>query len=339
MNILLTSAGRRSYLINYFKDALKSNGLVYAGNATYTPALHVADKCVITPLIYDDTYISFLLDFSKKNKINAIIPLFDIDLPILAKSKHLFDKQNIKIVVSDPEITDICNDKWKTYLFFRDNAIPTPETYLDLDSAKKSIESKEITYPLIIKPRWGMGSIGIYSADNGEELECFYKKTQKEIFKSYLCFESKIDPAKCIIIQENIDGQEYGLDIINDLEANFITTLIKRKVAMRAGETDIALTVNDPNIFALGKNISEKLRHIANLDTDVIVQNGQPYVLELNCRFGGGYPFSHLAGANLPLAIIKWLTNEDVDNDILEIAFGITGTKDIYPIVLGERYD
>ena len=108
---------------------------------------------------------------------------------------------------------------------------------------------------------------------------------------------------------------------------------------MRGGETDTAVTVYDPDIYALGKTISEKLRHIANLDADVMVQNGQAYVLELNCRFGGGYPFSHLAGANLPLAIIKWLTNETVNDHLFEIEFGITGTKDIHPIILSGKHD
>ena len=118
MNILLTTAGRRSYLINYFKEALAGKGLIYAGNSDYTPALQAADRYVITPLIYDDTYISFLMNFAKQNNIDAIIPLFDIDLPILAKSKDIFDEHNIKVIVSDYKITEICNDKWKTYLFF-----------------------------------------------------------------------------------------------------------------------------------------------------------------------------------------------------------------------------
>ncbi len=85
MNILLSSVGRRSYMVRYFKKALGKNGLVHAGNSVETYAMQVADRSVITPLIYDTTYIDFLFDYCKKNDINAIIPLFDIDLPVLSR--------------------------------------------------------------------------------------------------------------------------------------------------------------------------------------------------------------------------------------------------------------
>jgi len=339
MNILLTSAGRRSYLVSYFKQALGGEGLIYASNSEYTSALQVADEYVLTPLIYDMNYVQFLLDYAKKNNIDAILPLFDIDLPILAKSKDIFARQGIQVIVSNYEVTQICNDKWKTYQFFKEHNIATPETFLDLVSACGAIDDKEIKYPLIIKPRWGMGSIGVHSAETKEELLFFYNKTKDDVFKSYLSFESEIDHEHCVLIQEKIVGKEYSLDIINDLEANFVTTFVKRKIAMRSGETDIAVTEDNSQIFTLGQSVSKRLRHIANLDADVFMKDGKAYVLELNCRFGGGYPFSHLAGANLPLAIIKWLKNKSADDELFQVKFGILGTKEINPIILNKEHD
>ncbi|KZL93682.1 carbamoyl phosphate synthase-like protein [Clostridium magnum DSM 2767] len=98
---------------------------------------------------------------------------------------------------------------------------------------------------------------------------------------------------------------------------------------MRSGETDCAETVSNSVLKDLGKSISEKLRHIANLDMDVFMVDKTPYILEMNARFGGGYPFSHIAGVNLPKAIVNWLQNKDVDKSILTEKIGVFAHKDI----------
>ena len=123
MNILLTSVGRRSYMVNYFKDALKGIGLVHAANSNKTYAMQLADKSLITPLIFDESYIDFLLNYCIENNINAIISLFDIDLPILATHRTQFAQCGIDVLVSDYETTQICNDKWLTYLFLKENRL------------------------------------------------------------------------------------------------------------------------------------------------------------------------------------------------------------------------
>ena len=86
---------------------------------------------------------------------------------------------------------------------------------------------------------------------------------------------------------------------------------------MRAGETDKAITVNSPELREIGHRLGNALRHVANLDCDILERGGKFYVLEMNPRFGGGYPFSQEAGVNLPLAILKWLRGDAVSADLL----------------------
>lgn len=335
MNILLTSAGRRTYLINYFKNVLHGEGLVYASNSIFTYALTQADKYVITPNIYDDGYIEFLLEYCHNENITVIISLFDIDLPILAKHKKRFERSGITVVVSDYSVTQICNDKWQTYNFLNRIGIKQVATYISLDTAKNDLISGKLNFPLILKPRWGMGSIGIYEVDNEIELEVFYKKLQNKIFKTYLKYESVQDPFSCILIQEKIIGQEYGLDIFNDLQSCYVTTIAKKKIAMRAGETDIAEIVDAIHFETLGKKISSSLRHIANLDVDCFVtEEGEIVVLEMNCRFGGQYPFSHLAGVDLPKQIILFIQGQHVNKDLVTPKIGTISCKDLVPVVI-----
>ena len=330
MNILLTSVGRRTYLVKYFKKVLGDSGKVHVSNSSATtPAFTAADKAVVTPLINEKEYIPFLMSYCQENKIDAIIPLFDIDLPVLAENREDFCKLGIQVVVSAKSVIDICNDKAKTYQFLTDNEFHAPRTCTSLEEALSALKNGGIAYPVIIKPRWGMGSIGVFEADNEAELHVLFDKTLKSIRESYLNFESQGKPEEAVIIQEKLDSQEYGLDIINDLNANYKNTIVKLKHAMRAGETDCAETVNHLELKKLGEVISRKLGHIGNLDVDVFMVDGFPYVLEMNARFGGGYPFSHAAGVNLPEAIINWVQGKEAPGSLFRERFGILSHKDI----------
>ena len=129
------------------------------------------------------------------------------------------------------------------------------------------------------------------------------------------------------MIQQCIKGKEYGLDIMNDLQGNHVAVSVKQKLAMRAGETDKAITVDNAEIREIGTTIGKALKHIGNLDCDILEENGEYYVLELNPRFGGGFPFSYEAGVNLPGAIISWAKGENFDTTTLIPRYGETYAK------------
>lgn len=334
MNILLTSTGRRTYMVNYFKDVLLGQGEIHAANSAQTYSLSIADKYVITPLIYDDNYIDFLLNYCINENINAVIPLFDIDLPILSKSKSKFSEHNIEIVVSDSQIIEVCNDKWLTHNFLNKNAFKTPISFIDINDTLNAIKHGLIRYPLIIKPRWGMGSIGIYEAENEEELKILYRKTFRSIENSYLQYESNQELDKSIIIQEKLFGEEYGIDIFNNLSGELLACVPKKKIAMRAGETDSAEIIFNEKLIDIGGKLSSIMKHVGNLDVDCFFHNNEFYILEMNCRFGGQYPFSHLAGVNFPKAVVEMLNNNKVDSTLLTPNYNTIGFKDLVPVTI-----
>ncbi|MBE7053776.1 MAG: ATP-grasp domain-containing protein [Ruminococcaceae bacterium] len=332
MNVLLTSVGRRAYMVKYFKEVLGDNGQVHVCNSDdKTVAFKYADNAVLSPLIYDDGYIDFLLDYCKNNKIDVLISLFDIDLLVLSKNKQEFEKIGTKVIVSDEKVIEICNDKWKTYLFLKEHGFNVPKTYKSLQNAILALDSGQLKYPIIIKPRFGCGSIGMSIAEDEMALLYYYRRNSRVISRSYLKYESSsVDLDEQILYQECLDGQEYGVDIINDLNGNFQNSIIKKKIAMRAGETDIAHIAKNDIIFDETKKLAQKMKHIANMDCDVFLVDGKPYILEMNARFGGGYPFSHLAGCNLPLAIVNWAENMPVEKEILETKKDIMAYKELF---------
>lgn len=329
MNILLTSVGRRAYMVRYFQEALGGRGKVHVCNSDdLTVAFEYADQSVVSPLIYDEEYIPFLLRYCKENRIDVVLSLFDIDLLMLARHKKEFAEIGTSVIVSEPELVAVCNDKWKTYQYLKRNGFHVPKTYLSLQKVLLALESGELHYPVVIKPRFGCGSIALSIAEDELGLLFYYSRNRRAVDQTYLKYESAAEEEK-IIYQECLNGQEYGVDIINDLQGNYRNSIIKRKIAMRAGETDIAELVEDPVISAETKRLGELTGHIANMDCDLFLVDGVPYILEMNARFGGGYPFSHMCGCDLPGAIVRWMNHEDVPESMLQATVGKRCYKEI----------
>lgn len=317
MNILFTCAGRRTYLLKYFKENLSGDDKVIATDMQLSaPALQAADIKLKVPAVYDPKYVDITLKICEEYKVDALISLNDLELPILSENKARFEKLGVKVIVSDPEVIDICFDKYKTAQWVESLGMKSPKTYVRVEDAKAALAAGEISFPLFMKPRWGSGSIGLESIADMEELDIYYNLLMKKIKKTILATASVGD--EYIMIQEKLTGSEFGLDVMNDLEGNNVSVSVKQKLAMRAGETDKAVTRDIPEVCEMGRKIGEALRHIGNLDVDIMQRaNGEYCVLELNPRFGGGFPFSYEAGVNMPKAIIQWVKGEPVDSATL----------------------
>ncbi len=328
MNILLTCAGRRNYLVNYFKEALQGTGKVIATDVQLNaPALVDSDIAIKVPSIYEVDYVDVILGICREHDVRAVISLNDLELPLISDNISKFLEIGVTPIVSDPAVIEICFDKWKTKEFLKSIGLKAPQTYLTLNEALNAINIGDLSYPVVVKPRWGSASIGVEFAESEEELKLCYKLLSLRISKTILGEASKQDIEKSILIQEKLKGQEYGMDILNNLNRNFVTSFAKMKLSMRDGETDKAMTVKSPEFDEVGVKIGTNLRHIGNLDVDVFKSSEDLYVLELNPRFGGGYPFTHEAGVNIPKAIVGWLSGKENLNTLESFSSGKSYAK------------
>ncbi|EKB48620.1 ATP-grasp domain-containing protein [Cecembia lonarensis] len=330
MNILFTSVGRRDYILDYFKSLKGKNIKVYAVNSVAnTTAMWKADKSFISPEIRSNEYIPFLLDISKREKIDLIISLFDLDTLFISFYKEKFEELGVKVLVSDLGIIENCLDKLKMSSWLNAHGFKTPKTFEDLSGAKKSLEINDVSFPLILKPQWGQGSLSTEIVSDQIELESAYTFLNSKVRKTSIAHVEKLNYKNKILIQEFIEGEEYGIDCINNLSGENQAVVIKKKIAMRAGETDGALTVYDDQIESTISNLGNKLKHISILDVDAINNESGVYIIDMNPRFGGGYPFSHLAGVDLPRAIVDWVATGFADKSLFSYQEGVLGLKGI----------
>ncbi len=338
-NVLLTSAGRRTYLVEWFKEALGGHGEVLAVNSDpKSPAMLAADFSERSPLIYSEEYVPFLLDFCNRHRVGAVIPLFDIDIPVLAAHRSEFVRAGVFPVVAPEGFARACADKLATAQLLASAGILHPETYDGADGFMQAVRCGESAFPAFVKPRWGMGSIGIATASDEAELRAQCAVAERKVAATYLKYESAAEPSRTVVVQPAVNGDEYGMDVICDLDGSYRACVVRRKLAMRAGETDAAEVIEpDGRFVALARRLAEISHHPGNMDVDLFDVEGDLMVLEMNARFGGGYPFSHAAGVDLPAATVSWLRGEECDFADLEAKRFGCYAKDISVVSLNQN--
>jgi len=306
MNILLCSVGRRVKLVEYFKKELqKINGKVVAIDCDPTAAaIYHADIYDVVPRIDHPEYIHHLKYLCNKYEIKGVLSLIDPELPLLAHYKEEFEKEGIQIIVSDQNAVDICYNKDKTYKFLQANKIPAIPTYVEIDRVINDLMECKINFPLIIKPKNGSASLGIQKVISIEELKVIQ------------------DTLQDFIVQPFITGDEYGVDCYIDYITNKTTNIfIKRKLRMRAGETDKSISVKDLELKQIIENLIVALKPIGPIDIDCFKTINGYVISEINPRFGGGYLHAHESGQGFIKNIINNLNgkpNVNNENDYSE---------------------
>ncbi len=293
MNLLFTNAGRRTYLVEFALE-LKAGGYpleIFVSDCTETvPTFHVSNdvNTIIMPPSLEDreAYKEALLKAVAGHDINVIIPLSDLDQDIIAGANEMLRDKGAVAVVPGGGVIDCCMNKRRADEFCRDNDIPTPKSWF-------SAKGFAGPFPCIQKHIEGSGSSGFDMIWNPGELNRFEEGRD--------------------MLQALVRGTEYGIDILNDLEGNFVSACVKRKMLMRAGETDRAKVVRHGKIEALAKRIGETFGHVGNLDVDVMEsENGDLFCMDFNPRFGGGYPATHISGMNYLKAVLDMAAGNPV---------------------------
>lgn len=338
MNVLLTCGGSRQYMLQAFKDAIGDCGVVLTCDAAAdAPALQLADKGFLVPEISDPLYVATLLELCRHEHVHLLIPAMEQELVLLARCRADFESVGTLALVSAPDIVDRCYDKVAAAAFLDRCGVLVPRTYLSLDAARAALWSGDAGFPMVVKPRWGVSSTGLMFAGDEDELEWSWRLVGRIAGRSTPAAPSASDPERSVLIQECVAGEEYGFDVVNDLHGRYAATLVRRKLRMKGGQTDRAETVAPEAIGTMGERIGRGLGHIGVLDCDAIQSRSGLVVLDINPRIGGGYPFSHLAGANVPAALLAWAGGHTALPEWLRAEPNIRGARHDSLLVLDGR--
>lgn len=294
-NILITSAGQRVALVKDFQETLKRffpDGKVYTTdmNPELAPAAYISDGCFEVPRCTSEDYIESLLQICLGNNIGLVVPTIDTELAILASNKNIFLKQGIVVSVSDYDFVMMCRDKRNTGEFFEKHGIRVP----------KAIDKYHPIFPLFAKPYDGSLSTNLHYIKNAEELTEEILNDPKLLFMEYIDKEVY---------------KEYTIDMYYGRDHKVKCIVPRERIKIRAGEINKGLTEKEP----LTSYLYERLETIDGCIGCICIQvflnpaTGDVVGIEINPRFGGGYPQTYAAGGNYAENLIReYFLGEDI---------------------------
>lgn len=300
MNILILSAGTRDKIVQYFKNEVGADGKVVATDCSnLAPAVYDADKFYLVPRITAPGYLEHILEICKKERIDGVFSLIDPELSLLAKEKDKFLEIGTVPIISPYDLVETCFDKYKMYQMLCKMQIPTGKCFLEKEAFYQAVEAGEISYPVFVKPVKGSASMNINKVNSKAEIELLYTLYDD------------------LMIQEYMDGQEYGADVYIDMISGKCTSIfVKKKIKMRAGETDKSVSFKDEKLFAMLRDFVERCGFCGMIDIDIFEIGGTYYISEVNPRFGGGYPHAYACGVNMPKQVLENLACRENEPDI-----------------------
>jgi len=300
-NILILSAGTRNKVVQYFKKALTNDDGSRIGNVIATdmsdiaPAVYEADKFYQVPCMTDERYIDAIFDICKQENVAAVLSLIDPELSLLAENAGKFEKLNVMVIGSSYELCEMSLDKYKMYTWLVEHDYKCARSFMNFDD----FEASGVSYPVFVKPSKGSASIAISKADNEKTARFLYEQREG------------------MMIQEFLNGQEIGADVYIDMmSGEVVSVFTKKKITMRAGETDKAVSFKDEKLFELIRKFVKEAGYRGQIDIDIFDINGEYYISEVNPRFGGGYPHAYECGCDHMKLIVNNLLGKANAADI-----------------------
>lgn len=299
INILILSAGTRNKIVQYFKKTLGENGKVIATDmSTIAPAIYEADKYYIVPRITEPGYIDIILDICKKENISGVLSLIDPELSLLAENEEKFKKIGTTVIGSSYELCERALDKMQMFQWLRSHGYNCAKSYVDKNEFFADVKTGKANYPVFVKPVRGSASIAISKVFDNETVDLLFNHSDN------------------LMIQEYLYGQEIGADCYIDLlSGELVSVFTKKKIVMRAGETDKSVSFKDEKLFELIKKFVNESGWRGQIDIDIFEINGEYHISEVNPRFGGGYPHAYECGADHMKLIVNNL-NGIVNSDV-----------------------
>jgi carbamoyl-phosphate synthase large subunit len=230
-----------------------------------------------------------------------VIPTVSEELTPFSKNISLFEKNGIRVVISNEKSIEIANDKLKTYTFFKGESY-CPEVY--------SLENPK--FPCVVKPTNSRGSRGFYICEDKAALEVALQKNEREGYTS--------------VIMERLKGTEYSIYGLSDLNSHPLVSIANKRIRAM-GESKVAKTIFSPELDELSKEIAHKLNLVGPWNVQLMGYSCFFKLVEVNPRVAGSVSLIIASGLKYIDLLIKIFTGEQIGADELKYHPGIIMTR------------
>jgi carbamoyl-phosphate synthase large subunit len=306
--VLFTCAGQRVDIVTAFRRAGATT--IATDVDQLAPALYHADRRALVPRVDDPTYIDSLRDLVQLHDVRLIVPLTDLDHLQLANARE--DLGGATVLVPGPETIARCSDKYLAHVFFEEQGIGSPPTWLPTEAPGN------VRYPVLVKARKGFGSRHIYRAENETELEFFLRYTTADSMVQAVC-----------------RGEEFSIDVFCDLDSRCLAAIPRTMIESKGGESIKGMTIKDPELVEFGARVSEVLGIIGPANVQCFREpSGELQVTDVNPRFGGGFPLPTAAGSRYPELAMALANGERPEPRLGDFREGVIMTRFFSQLIL-----
>jgi len=290
-HILLLAPGAKVGLARIWKEAIKSRqGLLTAWETdAYAPALSVCHRATAGGALEDGRNLERLHEWCRREKPDLVVPTRHGDLSALATIADSLRAQGTAVAISSNECITLCTDKVATHDWLRRSGFPTPKQTTVAALHQSSLQDH---LPLMAKNARGSGSGGIRLCRSASDFAGL--------------------PADWLL-QSIAPGIEFTVNTYVDAQGSSVCAIPHERILVQDGEVVRARTVRNPTVMQLARQISELLpgaRGPLNIQIFWEESTARATVIEINPRFGGGYPLAHRAGGTF----VDWLLQEYLDH-------------------------
>lgn len=296
MRILITAIGSMS--AECAISRLKDRGHFVAGCDIYPKDWHyettLCDAFFQAPFATEeDKYVSFLLDVCGRLNLGYIIPLTDLEIDIIDRHRHRFEKEGIILCMQSSETLKIVRNKYALFKYFEtDTFVPSIRTCL------LSQLEETMIFPCVAKPYNGRSSEGLIRNATKEQVLAIRDKAK-------------------YIVQEQLNGDVFTVDVCRCKKSGIVCAVPRQELLRTQNGAGLTVqTIADKSLMDLSLYIGDRLNINGCVNMEFIGKNGIYYLIDINPRFSAGIAFSILAGYDMVNNHLNCFIGKDVDGQV-----------------------
>jgi carbamoyl-phosphate synthase large subunit len=306
--VLFTCAGQRVDIVTAFGRAGATT--IATDVSELAPALYHADRRALVPRVDDPGYVAALRELVELHDVRLIVPLTDLDHLVLAEARESLG--GAVVLVPEPETIARCSDKYLAHVFFEQQGIGSPPTWLPGDLPAT------LEFPVLVKARSGFGSRHIFRAHDRDELDLFLRYTTVDSMVQSVC-----------------RGEEFSIDVFCDLDGRCLNAIPRTMIESKGGESIKGMTIKDAALIEHGRQVAEALRLVGPGNVQCFREpDGSLQVTDVNPRFGGGFPLPTAAGSRYPELALALANGERLEPALGDFREGVVMTRFFSEVIL-----
>jgi carbamoyl-phosphate synthase large subunit len=245
--------------------------------------------------------------------VQLVVPLADLDHGVLAGARDKLG--GALVLVAGEDAIRRCSDKYEAHLFFQQQGIGSPATWLAEDAPA------DLAFPVLVKARKGFGSRHIYRAHDAEELAFFLSYTTADSMVQTVC-----------------RGEEFSIDVFCDLESRCVGAVPRTMIESKGGESIKGASIKDWELIEFARVVAETLGLVGPGNVQCFREpDGKLLVTDVNPRFGGGFPLPTAAGSQFPQLALALAAGERLEPRLGEFTEGVVMTRFFSEVILREH--